>query len=400
MAACELMEIVYVDSTESLESAIQIMEQETTYLAMDTEFRREDTYFPQLCLIQVATQSHVFLIDAIKIANVASFFRILTNKNILKVFHSGRQDLEIFCHLMQGDVAISVFDTQIAAMLAGYGESAGFESLVYKLLKVSLDKSSRHTNWTQRPLKEEQKSYAVNDVLYLRPLYEVMVKKLTQTGRLDWMKEEVIPLETASFLIVPPAEAWRRLSLSHPTARHLAVLKALTEWRENTAQKTDTPRSWLLKDEVILDIVNRRPNTPEQLRKIPNFPWDDTLLRDEVFAMVQAVMELSEDDLPILDALPALSKSKQNILEMLKLLLKMIADQLDVNPKLIADKETLVRWLSADVPAERPAHTTHGWRYDVFWKTAQELLDGKLTLRIQNDHIIIEPTASIHKMST
>lgn len=393
MAACELMEIVYVDSSESLESAIQIMEQETTYLAMDTEFRREDTYFPQLCLIQVATQNHVFLIDAIKVSNLAPFFRILTNKNILKVFHSGRQDLEIFCHLMQGEVTTPVFDTQIAAMLAGYGESAGFESLVYKLLKVSLDKSSRHTNWTQRPLKEEQKSYAVNDVLYLRPLYEVMVKKLTQTGRLAWMKEEVIPLETAGFLIVPPSEAWRRLSLSHPNARHLAVLKALTEWREDTAQKTDTPRSWLLKDEVILDIVTRKPTTPEQLRRIPHFPWDDAIIQKEVSTILQTVFSIPDDELPAPEGLPALSKSKQNILEMLKLLLKMIADQLDVNPKLIADKEDLVLWLSTDVPSARPPHTAQGWRYDVFWKTAQELLDGNIILRIQNDHIVIEPTA-------
>jgi ribonuclease D len=387
------MEIVYVDSPEGLDSAIQMMEQETTYLAMDTEFRREDSYFPQLCLIQVATQHHVFLIDAIKITNVSPFFRILTNKNILKVFHSGRQDLEIFCHLMQGQVATSIFDTQIAAMLAGYGESAGFESLVHKLLKVSLDKSSRHTNWTQRPLKEEQKSYAVNDVLYLRPLYEVMVKKLTLKGRLAWMKEEVISLETASFLIVPPAEAWRRLSLSHPTARHLAVLKALTEWREDTAQKTDTPRSWLLKDEVILDIVIRKPTTPEQLRKIPHFPWDDALIRDEVFEIIQTVMAIPDDELPAPQTLPALSKSKQNILEMLKLLLKMIADQLDVNPKLIADKEDLILWLSASVSSDRPTHTAQGWRYDMFWKPAQELLDGTIALRIQNDHIIIEPTA-------
>jgi ribonuclease D len=392
MAACKLMEIVYVDSPESLESAIQIMEQETTYLAIDTEFRREDTYFPQLCLIQVATQNHVFLIDAINIADVSPFFRILTNENMLKVFHSGRQDLEIFCHLMQGQVAISIFDTQIAAMLTGYGESAGFESLVYKLLKVSLDKSSRHTNWTQRPLKEEQKSYAVNDVLYLRPLYEQMVKKLAQKGRLDWMKEEVVSLETASFLIVPPSEAWRRLSLSHPTARHLAVLKALTEWRETTVQKTDTPRSWLLKDEVILDIVIRKPTTPEQLRKIPHFPWDDMLLRDEVFAIIQTVAEIPEDELPALEGLPVLSKSKQNILEMLKLLLKMIADQLDVNPKLIADKEDLVLWLSAEEPSARPAHTAKGWRYDMFWKHAQELLDGNTVLRIQNDQIVIQPT--------
>ncbi len=136
------------------------------------------------------------------------------------------------------------------------------------------------------------------------------------------------------------------------------------------------------------------------MRKIPHFPWDDTLLRDEVFAIVQSVMEIPEDQLPAPEVLPTLSKSKQNILEILKLLLKMIADQLDVNPKLIADKEDLVMWLSADLPSERQAHTTQGWRYDMFWKTAQELLDGNITLRSQDDRIVIEPTASIDIVST
>lgn len=387
------MEIIYVDSAEVLDYAIQLMEAETTYLAMDTEFRREDTYFPQLCLIQVATQQHIFLIDAIQITDITPFFRILTNKNILKVFHSGRQDLEIFCHLMQGEIASPVFDTQIAAMLAGYGESAGFESLVYKLLKTSLDKSSRHTNWTQRPLKEEQKTYAVNDVLYLRPLYEIMVQKLTKKGRLEWMQEEVIPLETASFLIMPPADAWRRLSISHPTSRYLAVVKALAEWREDTAQKTNTPRSWLLKDEAILDIASRKPSTSEQLRKIPHFPWDDALIRDEVFAIMQRVMSCPEDELPVPESLPPLSKAQHTILDMIKLLLKMIADHMDVNPKYIADKDVLVKWLAAADLADRPNHTTQGWRYDMFWKLAQDLLDGNIVLCIDKNQIIIAPKA-------
>ncbi len=386
------MEIIYVDTPEVLDYAIQIMEAETTYLAMDTEFRREDTYFPQLCLIQVATQQHIFLIDAIEIADITPFFRILTNKNILKVFHSGRQDLEIFCHLMQGEIASPVFDTQIAALLSGYGESAGFESLVYKLLKTSLDKSSRHTNWTQRPLKEEQKTYAVNDVLYLRPLYDIMVQKLTKKERLDWMKEEVIPLETASFLIMPPVDAWKRLSLTHPTPRYLALVKALAEWREVTAQKTNTPRSWLLKDDVILGIALRKPSTPEQLRRVPQFPWDDALIRDEVFALIETVMVQPEDELPLPDVLPSLSKAQQNILEMIKLLLKIIADQMDVNPKLIADKETLVKWLAADNQADRPPHTQHGWRNDMFWTFAQQLLEGVITLRVHNNQIVIEPS--------
>lgn len=384
------MEIVYVDSEASLSVAIEVMAAETTYLAMDTEFRREDTYFPELCLIQVATKEHIFLIDTIKINNITPFFSILTNPNILKVFHSGRQDLEIFCHLMGGSVAAPVFDTQIAAMLAGFGESAGFESLVYKLLKVSMDKSLRHTNWTHRPLTEQQKSYAINDVLYLRPLYEALVQKLQNNNRLSWMKEEVKPLETASYLVPNPSEVWRKFTLRHPTSRALEMLKQLTMWREDTAQKTDTPRSWILKDDVILEIVDRKLSTLDQLLKIHHFPKDDPLVVDEVLKIVQTVLALPEHELPMVDALHKLSKSQQNILELLKLLLKVIADDLGVNPKLIVEKEELIQWLITEPEHRRIPVDPQGWRYQLFWRKAEEVLAGNLTLKVKHHKILWE----------
>lgn len=381
------MEVIYVDSQEGLSIAIQVMASETAYLAIDTEFRREDTYFPQLCLIQVATKEHIFLIDTIKIENITTFFSILTNPNLLKVFHSGRQDLEIFCHLMGGNVAVSVFDTQIAAMLAGYGESAGFESLVYKLLKVSMDKSLRHTNWTQRPLTEQQKSYAINDVLYLRPLYEVLVQKLQNNKRLSWMKQEVKPLETASYLIPNPSEVWKKFSLRHATPRELELLKQLTSWREETAQKTDAPRSWILKDDVVLDIIHKKAATMEYLFKIPHFPKDDPLISEEVLTIIQRVNDISDHELPAVDTLQTLSKSQQNLLEMLKLLLKIIAEELVVNPKLIAEKEDLIKWLTAH---ENVNIDKEGWRHQMFWQKADEVLSGRLVLRVQNQKVVWE----------
>jgi ribonuclease D len=384
------MEIVYVDSEASLAVAIQVMSAETTYLAMDTEFRREDTYFPQLCLIQVATKEHIFLIDTIKIKDIAPFFSILTNPDILKVFHSGRQDLEIFCHLMGGDVAAPIFDTQIAAMLAGYGESAGFESLVYKLLKVSMDKSLRHTNWTHRPLTEQQKSYAINDVLYLRPLYEALVQKLHISKRLSWITQEVKSLETASYLIPNPSDVWRKFTLRHPTSKALELLKQLTTWREETAQKTDTPRSWILKDDVILEIADRKSMTLDQLLKVSHFPKDDPLVAEEVFAIVQRVHGMPEDELPHVDSNQTLSKSQQNLLEIVKLLLKVVADDLGLNPKLIAEKDDLIQWIITEPAYRKAPADQEDWRYKMFWQRAEDVLSGKLTLKVQNHKVVCE----------
>jgi ribonuclease D len=383
------VQIIYVDSDLNLATAITLMAKETTYLAIDTEFRREDTYFPQLCLIQVATSDCIFLIDAIKILDITPFFSILTNPNILKVFHSGRQDLEIFCHLMQGTVTRNVFDTQIAAMLAGYGESAGFESLVSKLLNVSLDKSSRHTDWTKRPLAEEQKTYAINDVLYLRPLYELIITKLIQKDRQDWIKDEVSLLESADFLITVPKQAWRKLNTSHFSSRSLYLVQKLTEWREDTAQRMNIPRSWLLKDEVILDLSLRKYASIESLKKIPHFPKEDPIVLEEVWDILQKVLNTLESELPAIETLRTLSKAEQNILDALKLLLKITADQLSLNPKLIAEKEDLIKWMTGD-PSWHPKGNKKGWRARVFWEKAQDLVDGKLKLHVHKGQLKIE----------
>jgi len=383
------MQIVYVDSDAALHKTVQILAEEKTYLAIDTEFRREDTYFPELCLIQVATIDTVFLIDSLSGINLDPFFDILRNPALLKVLHSGRQDLEIFCHLMKGDTTTFVFDTQIAAMLAGYGESAGFESLVFKTLGVSLDKSLRHTNWMQRPLTENQKTYAINDVLYLRPLYDTLVAKLVLNKRLEWMKEETAALETAEFLIPLPSEAWNRLSTKPTSRRYLALVQQLAEWREDTAQRSNTPRSWLLKDEVILDIASRSSNAQIDLNKIPKFPKDDPLIFNEVSAIVAHTMQMSETLLPLTPALPTLSSLQQNIMEMLKLLLKLIAHQENLNPKLIAEKEDLIRWITLD-PEHREQIAGSGWRHKLFWQKADALLEGKITLHVHKGRIIID----------
>lgn len=388
------MQVVYVDSPEGLSTAVQMMRANPDYLAMDTEFRRENTYFPELCLIQVATHDTVFLIDALAVTELDAFFEILVDPTILKVFHSGRQDLEIFCHLMHGNVTQGIFDTQIAATFLGYGESAGFEGLVLKLLGVTLDKSSRHTDWTRRPLKEEQKTYAINDVLYLRPIYEKIKDRLNQKQRLRWASDAGRSLESPTFLITPPKEAWLKLSLRSSHPRYIALVQSLAEWRETTAQRMNLPRSWLVKDEAILEIAQRKPQTLDALKKIPTLSLDDPLMGDEILALMDAVLSLPEDALPSQSLKTNLSRAQQNVLELLKLLLKTTAEDLDLNPKMIAEKEDLTFWLAA-TPHERESFTQDLWQTPVFWDNAQDLLDGKLTACIHHHNVIFERTREL-----
>jgi ribonuclease D len=380
------MQTVYVDSQSLLTTVLPALGSETTYLAIDTEFRRENTYFPELGLIQIATIDTIFIIDAIAISNLSPLFDLLTSPNILKVFHSARQDLEIFCHLMHGQVVRSIFDTQIAAMFLGYGESAGFETLVSKQLGVTLDKTSRHTDWTARPLTDKQRSYAINDVLHLRTLYDVLSQKLVEKGRFNWVMEEGRVFENADFLITPPADAWRRFSLRSTSARSLALVKALAAWREDTAQRTNVPRTWLLKDEVILDIALRKPTSLEALHRIRHFPSDDPVLEKDVVACIQTVLQRPDSELPQASHPAALSKSTHVLLDTVKLLLKITANQLELSPKLIAENDELVQWIRS--PLKEPQDK--GWRYDVFWKKAEALFHGDIKIQVQKGKVTVE----------
>ncbi len=385
------MSIVYVNTPEALTAAINEMCQETTFLAVDTEFRREDTYFPQLCLVQVATQQTIFLIDAVALKDISPFFTILENPNILKVLHSGRQDLEIFCQLMEGRVVSSVFDTQIAAMFLGQGDTPGFETLVQKLLDVSVDKSSRHTDWMQRPLTEAQKSYAVDDVLHLRPLYSLLVKQLEERGRVKWAQEESKLLENAELLIPVPLNAWKRLSISSAPPREMLAIQKLAEWREFTAQQANVPRSWVVRDESILAIAKRLPTNVEALKKGGRLQLSDDLLLQEILDLVQEVLEAEEDNLPRPHKKhTVVSKNQHGLLEVLKLLLQVIANELHLSPKVVAEKEQLVLFVLNKGDLKKMPELTTGWRKAAFWDVAIEMYVGKLCLHVNNERVTID----------
>lgn len=389
------METIYVTTHEQLESCVLALEQVQTYLAIDTEFRRESTYFPELSLVQIATDNQVFLVDAVAIDSLEPLFHFLETSAIPKVLHSGRQDLEIFCNLMHGAVLNNVFDTQIAAMFLGYGESAGFEALVHKVLSKELDKTSRNTDWMRRPLSAEQQIYAANDVIYLRPLYEALIKRLEDKGRLSWMPTEMQPLMRREFLITDPESAWLRFNVHSQVSRYIVVLQHLAKWREIMAQQTNVPRSWVLKDEVVLRLASRRPTTLQGIESIVGSDVTAVSGADLLEVLTQAcAQEISAIGVEH-DAV--LNKHQHAVLDILKVVLRIVCEQVGLNAKMLASKEDLLGFIkSSSSDAFGPEL---GWRYEVFWSKAKSLMAGDLCIQVHKGKAVLaKKTANTDKL--
>ncbi|HYD69381.1 ribonuclease D, partial [Azospirillum sp.] len=237
------------------------------YITVDTEFLREKTYYPQLCLIQVAGPDGAVAIDPLAEGiDLTSLLDVLVDPNVLKVFHAARQDVEIFFHLT-GKIPHPLFDTQVAAMVCGFGESVGYETLVTKLAGARIDKSSRFTDWSARPLTERQLTYALSDVIHLRPAFEKLRKRLNRTGRAHWLEEEMAVLTNPATYTVEPDTSWQRLKVRTNKPRFMAILKELAAWREREAQRRDLPRSRVLRDEALLEIAAHAPTTVDDLAR-------------------------------------------------------------------------------------------------------------------------------------
>ncbi|MEM9810238.1 MAG: ribonuclease D, partial [Pseudomonadota bacterium] len=242
------------------------------YVTVDTEFLREKTYYSQLCLIQAASPDDAVIIDPLADGiNLHPFLELMNNKSVRKVFHAARQDLEIFLRLMD-DVPGPVFDTQIAAMVFGYGDQVGYEPLVRDLTKVQIDKGSRFTDWSRRPLTEKQLTYALGDVTHLRDVYEALDDKLRASGRLGWIEEEMAFLANPNLYVTEPKNAWQRLKLRNVKPREMGVLIEVAAWREREAQRKDVPRARIIKDEVIFEIARARPTKPDELGRLRSVP--------------------------------------------------------------------------------------------------------------------------------
>ncbi|MGI9415857.1 MAG: ribonuclease D [Hyphomicrobiales bacterium] len=364
---------------------------EEDFVTVDTEFMRERTYWPKLCLIQMASQSHEAMVDPLaKDIALDPFFRLMGDTGTVKVFHSARQDIEIMCHM--GDVIPKpLFDTQVAAMVCGFGDSVGYENLVRKLVGARIDKTSRFTDWSHRPLSEKQLKYALSDVTHLRGAYAKLKKQLDKNGREAWLAEEMAILESPSTYRTEPENAWKRLKYRARTKRNLAVFIEAAAWREREAQKRDVPRNRILKDEALAEIATQIPSEPGDFRRLRAVPrgFGES---QQAFALLKGVKQALDgpmDHVPEVkyDAAAALPKPGA-IVEVLKVALRIASERHRVAQKLIAsvgDLEQIAHDDEADVRALK------GWRRELFGEAALALKHGRMCIVIEDGEALFVP---------
>jgi len=357
------------------------------FMTVDTEFLRETTYWPKLCLLQAATVDEAVLIDPLAPGlDLSPFFELLSNEAIRKVFHAARQDIEIFVKLT-GKVPVNIFDTQIAASVCGFGDSVSYDNLVRSITGVELDKSSRFTDWSDRPLTEKQKVYALADVTHLRDVYKALLKQVDDNGRWDWVEDELAVLESIHTYVVQPEHAWERLKAKLTKPRDVAALKAIAAWREKRAQDGDQPRSRVLKDDALIELAMQRPQTPEAFDKLRAVQrgYGRSSAAGEIIALIKDVEGLPKGELPKLPERYRGPSPKGAVGDLVRVLLKAVAEEHGVASRIIAtsdDIDALVLDDDADVPALK------GWRRKLFGDKALAIKHGKLGLAALNGEVI------------
>jgi ribonuclease D len=357
------------------------------FVTVDTEFLRETTYYPKLCLIQLASPDEAVLVDPLSPdLDLAPFFALMTNEAVVKVFHAARQDLEIVW-LLGRVLPVPLFDTQVAAMVCGYGDSVGYEQLANDLAKARIDKSSRFTDWSRRPLTDAQLAYAESDVTHLRQVYLALKADLDESGRAGWVGEEMAVLSSPATYEVKPENAWMRLRGRVRKPRELPLLMEIAAWREREAQGRDVPRQRVLKDDALMDIVQRGPRSVEalaELRSVPN-GFERSRNGGEVLAAIERAAAIDPKTLPRLERERG-RPTNGAVLDLLKVLLKAVADAERVAPKIIAtsdDLEAIASDEMSDVAALK------GWRREVFGEKALALKNGQLSLRIERGRVVV-----------
>jgi ribonuclease D len=356
------------------------------FVTVDTEFLRETTFWPKLCVVQVASPDDAVVIDALAGGlDLAPLFELLRNERVLKVFHAARQDIEIVWHLAKF-IPAPVFDTQVAAMVLGYGDSIAYDQLVQRLTGAHIDKSSRFTDWSKRPLSEAQTAYAISDVTHLRDVYLKLQVQLEKRGRAHWMQDEMAVLTSAQTYRQHPEDAWKRIGGRIRKPRDLAVLIEVAAWREREAQSKNVPRSRILKDDAIAEIAVQAPDTPDKLAAIRMIPkgWERSKSGLDLIEAVKAGLKRDHATLPVKAPPRVAANGAGATVELLKVLLKMVAEKQGVAAKVIAttdDLDLIADHDEADVPA------LHGWRRELFGEKALALKHGKLALAIQKGRV-------------
>jgi ribonuclease D len=374
-----------ITSTAELAAACERL-QRHPFVTVDTEFLRETTYYPLLCVAQMASPDEAVVVDSLAPdIDLKPFFDLMANEHVLKVFHAARQDIEIVWH-RASIIPHPLFDTQVAAMVLGYGDSISYDQLVQRITGDTLDKSNRFTDWARRPLAEAQLTYAISDVTHLRDVYLTLVADLGRRGRADWMGDEMEILTSPDTYRAEPENAWQRLKTRVRKPKELAVLIEVAAWREREAQTRDVPRSRVLKDETIGDIAVQAPTTPDRLASLRSLPrgFERSKWGESILDAVKRGLARDPKTLPRIER-PKNAPNGAATVELLKVLLRMTAESHGVAAKVIATVDDLDRIAAtddADVPALK------GWRRELFGERALALKHGKLALSIQRGRVV------------
>ena len=347
------------------------------FVTLDTEFIREKTYWPVLCLIQIASTDEAYCIDPLADGiDLTPLFDLLQNENVIKVFHAARQDLEIFYHLTSA-IPTPLFDTQVAAMVCGFGESASYQQLVQDLTNTAIDKSMRYTDWSKRPLTDNQIEYALHDVTHLVKVYEKLVVKLIKNGRRDWLTEEMSVLTNPQTYDIGDDTAWTKVKCHFSNPRQMHVFAKICAWRERIAKLKNKPRRHIMKDDVIQELAVAHPTSAEQMDLMRSLPkgFSKSAFGMELINVIAEAMHEEPQKYEGPEKRKGLTNSQKNIGELVRLLLAVVSDDLGVAPKIIAGTDDIVDVI---IGRNRSKAMT-GWRYDVFGRYVEALKGGKLS---------------------
>jgi ribonuclease D len=356
------------------------------FVTVDTEFLRETTYYPLLCVAQIASPDEAFVVDALAPGiDLSAFFDLLTDEKVVKVFHAARQDIEIVWNMAK-KIPHPIFDSQVAAMVLGYGDSISYDQLVQRITGDVLDKSSRFTDWTRRPMTDAQLTYAVSDVTHLRDVYRKLAADLDTRGRSSWVEAEMGVLTSPETYRMEPERAWERLKSRVRKPRELGVLIEIAAWREREAQTRDVPRSRVLKDDAIGDIAVQAPTTVERLGQLRSLPkgFERSRWGEAIVDAIKRGIERDPKTLPRLDRFRPAPNGAATV-ELLKVLLRMTAESYGVAAKVIATVDELDR-IAADDEADVPS--MKGWRRELFGEKALALKHGRLALAVEKGRVV------------
>lgn len=379
------MRTLFVNDESTLAELCQFIAR-SDVVAMDTEFMRERTYYAQLCLIQLATDEVIACVDPLAIGDLNPLLDLLYEPKRLKILHAARQDLEIFFDL-RGDVPRPVYDTQIAATLLGHGDQLGYAKLVKAMLSVNVDKDHSRTDWSKRPLDDAQIKYAENDVRHLIPMYRMQMEQLTKLGRESWLQADFDNLTDKNLYAPQKENLWKRIKGTRILKRNqLAIIQQLAVWREEVAQKTNSPRKWVIPDDVMLDLARRKPSSLEAMEKLRGWKSSMKKYANEILQQIERAKQTDESQWPVEDDTIILTTEQEALVDFLMGIVRLSAVANDVAPTVLATRKDLDRL----VQNKTDVAVLKGWRNELVGGALVKFLNGEKTIRIHRDGFELE----------